>query len=624
MTRAVQETRPLTEAQEGLWYFQALDPANPILNTGQYLELTGAVDLAALREAVARTIIESEALHLRFRTGSTGPEQWLQPGALSLSEVDLTAHPEAAAEALRQMQADTARPTDLAAEPVAAFTLFLLPDRVFLYERIHHLATDGYGIVLVSNRIGEHYGHLTGQGPEPLPFPPLSRADDEDAVYRNSPRRVGDAAWWREAMAGAPVVTSPGTLAGERAVSGHEFHRESLWLPEALTARLAAFSDQHGFGWPDVLTALTGACLARWSGVDGAGGEAVIGMPFMARMGRKIARLPCMAMNVLPHRVSPDEEAPLSDWLGHEVRRMREARKHGLYRSEQLRRDLGLIGGARRLYGPLVNVQPFDRAPVFSGLECRLHILGAGAVEDLTFTFRGDPVAGILFETDSNPGLYSAEETRNHGLRLMAFIEGALAAERLRDVPSASPDEIAAQDARALASRHPVPDVTLVDLIEAQMRETPEAPALRFGAVGLSYAELDAQTEALAVQLRARGAGPEQIVAVAMERSLELSVALVAILRTGAAWLPLDPDHPPERLARILAMAKPVLVMTSAAIAPLLPAEAPLFQPADWPADWPAQWHSLHPAPPLARPSGHSASGQRCMGQPRISFGNPI
>ncbi|MCL4067272.1 amino acid adenylation domain-containing protein [Pseudomonas sp. GX19020] len=600
MTRDVQETRPLTEAQEGLWYFQALDPANPILNTGQYLELTGAVDLAALRGAVARTVQETEALHLRFRAGAQGPEQWLVPGEIALGEVDLTAYPDAVAAALAQMRADTARPTDLATEPVAAFTLFLLPDRVFLYERIHHLATDGYGMVLVSNRIGEHYGHLTGAGPAPLAFPPLTRADDEDATYRTGPRRAVDAAWWKAEMTGAPVVTSPGTLAGERAVSAHDFHRESLWLPGTLTRRLAAFSEEHDLGWPDVLTALSGACLARWSGVDGAGGEAVIGMPFMARMGRKIARLPCMAMNVLPHRIRAEEETPLAQWLKGEALRMREARKHGLYRSEQLRRDLGLIGGVRRLHGPLVNVQPFDRPPVFPGLDCRLHILGAGAVEDLTFTFRGDPEAGILFETDSNPALYSAEDTRSHGLRLVAFLEGALAADRLRDVPSASPAEIAAQDARAAASRCDLPDVTLTDLIVAQMQATPEAPALRFGAAGLSYARLDAASAALAAELRARGAGPDRIVAVAIERSLELSVALIAILRAGAAWLPLDPDHPPERLARIITMAQPVLVMTSEAIAPLLPQDAPLFRPGDWPETWSPDGSAAPAARPVA------------------------
>ncbi|WP_366926891.1 amino acid adenylation domain-containing protein [Pseudogemmobacter hezensis] len=589
------DARPLTEAQEGLWYFQALDPANPILNTGQYLELTGAVDLAALREALAQTIAESQALHLRFGAGADGPVQWLSPDPVTVSETDLRDHPDAKARALAMMRQDTDRAIDLAREPVAAFALFLLPDRVFLYERIHHLAIDGYGMVLITNRIGEHYGHLTGQAPAPLPFPSLTRADDEDALYRASDRRQTDAAWWRAQMAGLPGVTSPGTLGGERAISAHEFRRESLWLPPALTASLAAFSQAHKLGWPDVLTALTGAYLARWAAGDDGDGEAVIGMPFMARMGRKIARLPCMAMNVLPHRIRPDEALPLPDWLAAEAQAMRESRKHGLYRSEQLRRDLGLIGGARRLYGPLINVQPFDRPPVFPGLDVQLHILGAGAVEDLTFTFRGDPDAGILFETDANPGLYSSDDTRAHALRLIAFLTAALQAQRLLDVPSASPAEIAADDARAKATRQDLPDVTLVDLILAQMQASPDAPALRDQTQRLTYAEFDAQTAALAQSLIARDAGPESIIAVAMERSAALSIALVAIMRAGAAYLPLDPDHPPERLAAILAMAQPLLTLTSPEIASSLPPDATLLLPDAWPKSTPAT--------PLPRPA---------------------
>ncbi|WP_148087150.1 condensation domain-containing protein, partial [Pseudogemmobacter humi] len=579
------QPRPLTEAQEGLWYFQALDPASPILNTGQYLELSGPVDLSALREALARTILESEALHLRFRAGDTGPEQWLAPGTVVAGEVDLTAHPEAGAEALRLMRADSARAPDLAQEPAAAFTLFLLPGgRVFLYERIHHLAIDGYGMVLVTNRIGEHYGHLTGAGAAPLPFPPLSRADDEDAAYRASERRASDAAWWRAAMEGLPEITSPGTLQGERAVSAHDFRRESAWLAPDLAARLEAVSAAQKLGWPDVLTALTGAYLARWSG-----GEAVIGMPFMARMGRKIARLPCMAMNVLPLRLRPDEDAPLAAWLAQAASAMREARKHGLYRSEQLRRDLGLIGGARRLHGPLVNVQPFDRPPVFPGLDVRLHILGAGAVEDLTFTFRGDPQAGILFETDANPGLYSAEDTAAHSARLLAFLASALTAERLAEVPTASPDETRAQQAFAARASHPVPQTTLVDLIQAQISATPGAPALTYGDQTLTYADVERRTAALAAELVRRGAGPEKIVAVALDRSFELSLGLLATMRAGAAYLPLDPEHPPERLAKILSMAQPVIVLSSGDIAQRLPADAPLLLISDWPCGQPGQ-----------------------------------
>ncbi|RJL11895.1 non-ribosomal peptide synthetase [Paracoccus siganidrum] len=568
---------PLTEAQEGLWYAQALDPANPILNTGQYLDLRGPLDLPALRKALARTIAESEALHLRFHSGPDGPRQWLSSEGIAPRIVDLKTHPAPESEALAQMQADSRRALDLTADPLAAFTLFILsPERQLLYERIHHLAIDGYGMVLVTNRIAEHYAALTGAGPAPTPFPPYQRAHDEDAAWRASDRRAAAAAWWRSAMADLPEVAGP---APGRAVGGDRFIRESMWLPVDLAALLEDFSDRHRLGWPDVLTALAGAYLARWTG-----GECVIGLPFMARMGRRIARLPCMAMNVLPHRLRPDEDMPLADWLAAQARSFREARRHGLYRSEYLRRDLGLIGGSRRLYGPLVNVQPFDRPPVFPGLEVGLHILGAGAVDDLTLTFRGDPQAGILFEVDANPALYTPKDVAGHSARLAAFLSAALKAPSLAHVPTASPAEIAEAEA-VNATGHPVPDTTLTALIEARIKASPDAPAISFGDRTISFAELDRRSAALAARLSALGAGPGRIVAVALERSLELPVALLAILRAGAAWLPLDPDHPPRRIAAILSRARPAAVLTSPELAGLFPGDAPLLSTTDWPLE---------------------------------------
>lgn len=566
---------PLTEAQEGLWYAQALDPANPVLNTGQYLEILGPLDRDALAMAVSRTIAETPALSLRFAATAQGPRQMtgLPP---MLGFADLSVQPDADGQARAMMREDSARALDLARDPAAAFTLFVLgPQRHFLYERIHHLAIDGYGMVLVTNRIAQHYAALTGHARPPEPFAPLTAALAEDLEYRNHARRKTDRAWWHAQLADLPEVTGP---AAGRAVSGHDFLRDSRRLPAALTDRLAGFSAQHGLGWPDVLNALSGAYLARWTG-----GPAVIGLPFMARMGRRIANLPCMAMNVLPFRIAPEEDTPLPDWLAAQSRLMARHRRHGLYRSEYLRRELGLVGGTRRLYGPIVNVQPFDRAPVFPGLECHLHILGAGAVDDLTLTFRGDPDSGITFEVDANPALYSPDEARGHADRLVAFLAAALQAPTLGHVPTASPDEIAALQDADRATRHPLPDTTLTALIAAQMAASPDAPAIRCGDAVLSYADLDRRSAALAARLVGLGAGPDRIVAVALERGLDLPLALVAILRAGAAYLPLDPAHPPERIQRILTQAQPVAVLCSADLAPLFAPGPPVLTPAEWP-----------------------------------------
>ncbi|MTH34464.1 amino acid adenylation domain-containing protein [Paracoccus limosus] len=578
---------PLTEAQDGLWYAQALDPQNPILNTGQYLELLGPLDRAALAQAVARTIAEAPALSLRFADTAEGPRQssGLPP---MLGFADLSAQPDAEGQALALMRADSNRPLDLARDPAAAFTLFALGhERHFLYERIHHLAIDGYGMVLVTNRIAAHYSALTGQGPEPMPFASMAAAFQDDAEYRASPRRQADRDWWHQRLAGLPEVTGP---AGGRALTGHGYLRSGGPVPATLCALLQRRAGEWRLGWPDMLNALAGAYLARWTA-----GEVVIGLPYMARMGRRSADLPCMAMNVLPHPLRPDEDAPLPDWLAAQSKSMAQGRRHGLYRSELLRRELGLVGGSRRLYGPIVNVQPFDRPPRFPGLDCRLHILGAGAVDDLTLTFRGDPETGMIFEVDGNPGLYNAEEIEGHAARLPAFIEAALVAGSLAPVPTASPDEVAAIRARAMATQHALPDTTLTALIDATLAHNPDAPAVTAAEGRLTYAELDRRSAALAARLVAHGAGRDRIVAVSLERGLDLPVALLAVLRAGAAYLPLDPTHPPERIARILTLADPVAVLAGPGQEALFPPGTPLLRPDDWPVQGACPYPDIQP-----------------------------
>ena len=665
---------PLTEAQEGLWFAQALDPGNPILNTGQYLDLRGPLDRAAFDAALVDTLAETEALRLRFAATPEGPVQWLDPALPRPGFTDLTHLPEAAAlaEALARMQADSARVPDLAAEPPAAFHLFAIgPGRHLWYERIHHLATDGFAMVLFTNRVGERYSARLEGRPLAPPFPPFARALEEDAAYRASDRRAADAGWWRAAMAGLGTVAGP---APGRAVSDRFHHRAARALDAGLMQALTARAAAAGVSWPDALTVLTGAYLARFlpaaadagaadagaaqAGVGEAGGgdaegggagapprstppgatppdaappgaapraggaaapEVVIGVPFMARLGSRAARVPCMVMNVLPLRLAPDEDAPLDRLLQDGAAALALARRHGRYRSEQLRRDLGRVGGDQRLYGPLVNVQPFDMPPRLAGLEVGLEILGAGAVDDLTFTFRGDARQSLLLEVDANPQLYSADEAAAHRDRLLAFLAAALAAPALAGVPSCSPEELAAI-AAANATGHPLPDTTLTALIEAGLSARPQAVAVIDGARQLDYAEFDRLTAALAARLRGLGAGPGRIVAVALERSAALPLALVAILRAGAAYLPLDPGHPPARLSGLIAQARPVALLAEAALdAGPAAGGLPRLAPPDWPggaAAAPRTGGAAGAGEPTGDPAGAFGMTEEPLGAP--------
>ena len=582
---------PLTEAQSGLWYFQKLEPENPILNTGQYLEIVGKLDVDIFRAAFDQMVGETEALTLRFAESAEGPVQFLDPSTRpTLGFVDLRGEVAAESVAHAAMRKDTDTPLDLTRDAIAAFTLFQISDqRFFWYERVHHLAIDGYGWVLITNRVAELYS-ATVNGTTPAPaFPPLEQAITENADYLTAERRETDRAYWHDYLANLP---EPGSMAQGRPVSAHSFRRHTMHLRGEVLNNLRSVAQAAKVTWPDVLTALVSAYCQRFTGTA----EVVVGVPHMGRLGSKAARVPCTLMNVLPLRVAIDDKQPMPAFLSAVAKDLIKARRHGRYRSEQMRRDLGLIGGARRLFGAMVNVQPFDVAPKMAGLDVTLHILGAGAVDDITFTFRGDANEELLFETDTNPNLYSEEVTRQHGERLAAFLTNALKAETLSEVPTASTDEAQRFIFDLNATDHDVRDVSLTQVIVEGMRKASDAPALRFAGETMTYRELDARTAALAEKLIALGASADKIVAVALPRSFELVIALVATLRAGAAYLPLDTEHPRDRIARILTSAQPICVLANDETAPLFDGDIPLVLPSDWPSAPSSQELAL-PAP---------------------------
>lgn len=574
----VASRHPLTEAQSGLWYSQALDPVNPIFNTGQYLDLRGHLHVDAFAKAVDAASREAEALRLRFAEGNAGPEQWLADDAPELTIVDLSHHADPEAEALKRIHASMQRPVDLIVGPIAFQSLYRIgPARHVWAQQVHHLANDGFGMVMLTKRVADLYAAFTdGREAPGRPFEPLAGLWGEDADYRSSERRADDGRWWADYGEAFGDVCG---MAPGRAVSAHGFLRHEQPMEDDAREAIGALAKASGASWPDVLTALVGEYCRRFVDSD----DIVIGVPHMGRFGSTAARVPAMVMNVLPIRLAPDGAQQIADFMKDTARILQEARKHGRYRSEQLRRDLGLIGGNRRLHGPLVNVQPYDRPPRFAGLEVTLHVTGTGPVEDISFTFRGDLRDAISLEVDANPDLYTQQEIAAHAKRLAHFLAAAAKAETLAGIPTATPAEAEREIAHFNATEHPLPEASLAELIERAMIAHGGAEAVGFDGEALTYRELDERTRELAGLLRERGAGPDTIVAVALPRSLELVVALVAVLRAGAAYLPLDPEHPPARIAIILEHAKPVAVLA---------AEDPdghygdlLIAPSDWAED---------------------------------------
>lgn len=546
--------RRLTSAQRGIWFAQALDPSSPAYVTADVIEASDAVDPVALAAAVRASLSAANGLHMRFGSDPSG-EPFQEPTsseAIDIPILDVASE----ADAETWMSADRARPFDLAVGPLCRTAILRLADgRVRWYLAIHHLATDAYATSLLLRRTA---AHLAGE--EPPPFGTLAALDDLDATYAASDQREADAAFWAGELAGLteaptiadaapPAAPTPPAPSGERAASSPVEPppaAASPWRPPhrheaTLSAPPAA---------PRAL-ALIAVYLHRLTGAD----DVVLGIPWMGRLGSPAARVPACWINVLPLRFAVAPHRTVADLAAEVATKMKASGRHGRYRYEDLRRDAGLD---RRLVGPLVNVKPFTRAIELGGRPATVRNLAAGPVDDLTITLSGDR---LIVEAD--PERYADADVRAHRDRLARLLATA------EDGPCGRL-EVAAPDAELSLARGPrraLPDTTLWAQLADQARRTPEAVAVVADDATLTYAELHRRAEALATRLAARGAGPGEVVGVALDRSAELMVSLLAVLRTGAAYLPLEPDAPADRSVAMRSDARPVCVIGDDALA---------------------------------------------------------
>ncbi|GAU69399.1 putative siderophore 2,3-dihydroxybenzoate-glycine-threonine trimeric ester bacillibactin synthetase [Streptomyces sp. NBRC 110611] len=565
---------PLTAAQSGIWYAQQFAPDNPFYAITNCFEIDGPVDVPLLRDAVRRTLFESEAPHILGAEHDNGPLQRVerprdvQDIPIELLDLSAAADPEGAAE--RWMHADLEKPLDPCRGPLFTHAILSVsPHRHLWYQRWHHLVFDGLSTSLVAQRAAAVYTALAkGESVPASPFGRLRDLVDEDRGYRDSERRAVDREFWRERMAGLLDVVS---LSERTAPVAGELLREAFDVPAVERAALRELARELRTTWPRVIIAVTAAYVHRLTGAD----DIVLGLPVPSR-GPAARNTPGMASNIVPLRLAVRPQMSCADLVRQVGEEAGKALRHQRYRYEDLRRDLGRLGDAGRVFGPQVNVLPFNYNLSF-GAHCgALRNLTLGPVDDLIFTVHDLPQT-LRVHIDANPAVYGTDEIRRHREHFATFLQQAIAAP---SQPVGVTDMLDADERKRLVAEwsqggnpaDEVPSSTLAELFEAQVRRSPHAPAVTSGATSLTYEEVNAQANQLARLLVERGAGPERLVAVALPRSAELIVALLAVVKSGAAYVPVDPDYPADRIAYILGDATPELLLTTGGTADRLPA----------------------------------------------------
>ncbi|WP_030039859.1 non-ribosomal peptide synthetase, partial [Streptomyces resistomycificus] len=558
---------PLTGGQSGIWLAQQIEPDSSAYHLAYVLELRGDVDLARLVAAVRGAVGEAEAPHVRFTAERGTPWQTVARFPVDVLVLDLRGEPDPEQSAAAWMDTDRRRTAPLEAGPLfAQAVLRLADDRVLWYQRYHHVVVDGLGVVLLTRRAGELY--TAGDQDSAAPDWALTHLVDADEAYRRSAQHRADRAYWLDRLTGRP---EPVRLVERAPTPMTRRLRRTTGLSPRTVARLDAVARGAGTRLSRLLVAAVAAYLHRTSGAR----DLVLGLPVTARPDT-VPAVPGMVSNVVPLCLSVHPGTTGAELVAHVRQAVTEAVEHGRYRAEDLARDLGLADGVAELVGPTVNVLPRTADLRFGDHVSELHPAWLGPVSDLAFSFsEAPPGQGVRLHLDADADVCDEQALHDHERRFLSLLD-ALAEDPDRPVGRI---DLTDGDERALlldefgVAPREVPEVSWPAAFEDRVRRAPETVALVCEDRELTYAELNAAANRLARLLVSRGVRAEDIVAVALPRSPELVVCLLAVLKTGAAYLPLDADHPQDRIAYMLADAGARAVVTVRDLAAELPGE---------------------------------------------------
>ena len=554
---------PLVAAQPGIWMAERLSTLPGAWSVAHYVELRGDIDPVLLGRAIITGLSQADTVSMRFCEDNGEAWQWVDERRVFAEPdyQDLRAASDPHAAALARMQADLGQNLRVdGGNPLVCHQLLRVGDnRWYWYQRYHHLLVDGFSFPAITRQIAAIYrAWQRGEETPASPFTPFAEVVEEYQRYYGSDAWQRDKAFWqaqRQALP-SPASLSDAPLAG-RATSS-DIWRMKLEVDAGVFSRLAASAPQCQRA--DLALALT----ALWLGRLCSRTEYAAGFIFMRRMGSAALTATGPVLNVLPLAVTIDAGETLAELAARLAGQLKKMRRHQRYDAEQIVRDSGKAAGDEPLFGPVLNIKVFDYQLDIDGVQAITHTLATGPVNDLELALFPDEAGGLSLEVLANKQRYDKQTLGNHIARLSALLAQFADNPALRcgDVNMLSAAE-AEQLQRVNATAVDLPLTTLSARVAEQAAKTPDAPALADGRWQFSYREMRQQVVALAEQLRARGVKPGDSVAVALPRSVFLTLALHGIVEAGAAWLPLDTGYPDDRLRMMLEDARPSLLITS-------------------------------------------------------------
>ncbi|MBB4639713.1 non-ribosomal peptide synthetase component F, partial [Longimicrobium terrae] len=571
---------PLSFAQQRLWFLEQLGGTGGAYNVPLRLRLRGALDRDALMRALDGVVARHEALRTTFPAVDGEPVQRIASvpdSAFRLVEHDLHAALDAEDELHRLTREEAAAPFDLAHGSLLRGRLVrMAEDDHVLLVIMHHIVSDGWSMGVFVRELGALYAAFARGEADPLAPLPIQYADYA-AWHRRSVEGAfleAQAAYWTRTLSGAPEFIELPTDRPRPARQDFAGASLAVELDEGLSDSLRALSQRHGTTLYMTLLAGWAAVLARLSGQD----DVVIGTPSANRGRAEVEELIGFFVNTLPVRVDLSGGPTVGGLLDRVKARALEAQRNQDIPFEQV---VERVRPTRsRAYSPLFQVMfAWQNTPGGDLHLPGLTVSEAGGADadaaqfDLTLSLweRGGRIVGTL---EYATALFARATAERHAAYLLRTLQEMTAddnrpVDRLPLLPEAE-RRLVLEGLNATDRPYPA-GLCVHDLFRAQAARTPDAAALVWRGERVTYAEMDRRANRIAHALRRRGAGPEVRVGICLPRTPDLVASMLGVLAAGAAYVPLDPAYPRERLGYMLEDAGVTLVITDSALADRLP-----------------------------------------------------
>ncbi len=572
------ETVPLSFAQQRLWFLEQLTPGTALYNIPESFRLQGELDVQAFERSLNEIVRRHEALRTTFPLHGEGPVQVISPAsALPLMRNDLRAlaGAEREAEVARLIDEEAQRPFDLTRGPLFRARLLQVGERDhLLLLTVHHIIADNESMEALLREVSELYCAFVSRRSSPLADLPLQYADFAlwQRGWLQGEVLQAQLSYWKQQLAGAPAALDLPTDHPRPAARNIRGAMEVLSLPSELWASLQLLSQRQGVTPFMLLLAALQVLLHRYTGQS----DIVIGTDIANRTTAETEGLIGFFVNQIVLRSHVKPELSFREVLA----RAREVTL-GAYAHQDLPFEelVKALNPERSLaHAPLFQVKlTFARtgsALALPGLTTRSLVGNTGVAKlDLTLAVTETP-KGLTLACEYSTDLFDADTI----VRLLGHLRTLLESvatnldQRVAALPlltNAERDQLLMGGCQA-----EVPAVhgpCLHRLFEAQVSRTPDAIAVTFEGRHLTYRELNQRANQLAHALQARGVGPDVLVGLCLERSLEMVVGILGVLKAGGAYVPLDPSYPRERLGFILEDTQVAVLLTQQPLATRLP-----------------------------------------------------